>query len=208
MSTIAICSENQDFAEDLRIQTEKYVPEFKVCDIDEEILPDVVIIDDKVEVFAEIRALYKNIPLIFLASGKYEIVESGLNIVLKKPFSLMRFLDVLRSANNKLDNSEEGYLNLGAYELRPSDKEIENINNSEITKLTEKEVNILKYLYKFADAYISKNDLQKNVWKYNENVSTHTVETHIYRLRRKVEKNGAPQLILTDKGGYKLNTEK
>ena len=63
------------------------------------------------------------------------------------------------------------------------------------------------YLHKYSNEYINKNELQKNVWKYNEEVSTHTIETHIYRLRRKVEKNGAPQLILTDKGGYKLNME-
>lgn len=206
MSNIAFFSNNDDFKQDLITQVEKYAPELKVCD-EEETSPDIAVIDEDGTVYAEVRKLYPDIPLIFLVSGTSEIEENGLNIVLQKPLMLSVFLDVLRSANNKLDSSSDGYINFGSYQLRPIDKEIENTKTGEVIKLTEKEVSIIKYLYKYKDSYINKNNLQENVWKYNVDVSTHTVETHIYRLRRKVEKNGAPQLISTDKGGYKLNME-
>lgn len=206
MSSIAIYSDNKDFADDLALQIAKYIPEFIITD-DEDIIPDVAVIDENASVFSDFRARYNNIPLIFLCSDNYNIEENNLNITLKKPLVLSKLLDVINSANNKLNNSKDGYLNFGVYKLRPSEKEIECSANGETIKLTEKEVDILKYLFKHLNVFTSKIELQKNVWKYNEDVSTHTVETHIYRLRRKVEKNKAPQLILTDKGGYKLNTE-
>ena len=206
MSNIAFYSQNVDFKADLVAQITRYAPEFKPCD-DNEIAPDIAIIDDNMTEYNRIRSEIKNIPLIFLFKDKPLPIDNSLNINLKKPFALSHFFDILRSANNKLDNSEDGYLNFGIYELHPLEKEIKNCRNNDIIKLTEREVGIIKYLYKFSNTFISKNELQKNVWKYNEDVSTHTVETHIYRLRRKVEKNNAQQLILTDKGGYKLNLE-
>lgn len=205
MRTIAVYSDNKDFYDDLVLQITKHVPEFII--VNGNALPDVAVIDNNAEVFENFRIRYKNIPLVFLFSNNCDIAENVLNISLKKPFSLVHFFDILRSANNKLDSSKDGYLSFGVYQLRPVEKEIENSLNKNVVKLTEREVSIIKYLYKFKDIFVSKNELQKNVWKYNEDVSTHTVETHIYRLRRKVEKNKAPQLILTDKGGYKLNLE-
>ena len=207
MTGIAFYSYNNDFISDLRAQIEKYAPEFKLCDNDDEVAPDIAVIDDNPEEYNCIRTKLKSIPLIYLYADKPLTTQNSLNISLKKPFSLAHFFDILRSANNKLDNSKDGYLLFGIYELHPLEKEIKNTIADEVVKLTEREVDIIKYLYKFRDVFISKTELQKNVWKYNEDVSTHTVETHIYRLRRKVEKNGASQLIITDKGGYKLNTE-
>lgn len=206
MSNIAFFSDNADFLNDLLMKIERYVPEAKVCDI-ESGCADIVVIDENTEKYKFVRSSQKSIPLIMLSSKNVDIDENSLNIVIRKPFSLFRFLDIIRSANNKLDASSEGYLTFGNYQLRPVEKEIEDLKCSEVVKLTEKEISIIKYLYKNRDVYISKNELQENVWKYNNEVSTHTVETHIYRLRRKVEKNSGVQLILTDKGGYKLNTE-
>ena len=72
-------------------------------------------------------------------------------------------------------------------------------------KKTEKEVAIIKYLYKAKDKIVSKNELLQEVWGYSPDVSTHTIETHIYRLRQKVEhENPDAQLIMTEDGGYKL----
>ena len=84
-------------------------------------------------------------------------------------------------------------------------KEILNLRNNELIKLTEKEVDILKYLYKSGDNIVSKRDLLQHVWGYSPDVSTHTIETHIYRLRQKVEHGDeSAQLILTNEGGYLL----
>ena len=87
----------------------------------------------------------------------------------------------------------------------PMNKEIVNQRNNDKFKLTEKEVAILKYLYKNKERLVSKNELLQEVWGYAPDVSTHTIETHIYRLRQKVEKdNHDAQLILTAEGGYQL----
>ena len=67
--------------------------------------------------------------------------------------------------------------------------------------------NVLKYMYKVAPQFVSKTDLQTNVWQYSRDVTTHTIETHIYRLRQKVEQKCRRQLILTEGGQYKLNLE-
>ena len=62
-------------------------------------------------------------------------------------------------------------------------------------------------MYKAQGTYVSKTDLQLNVWKYSEDVTTRTIETHIYRLRQKVEQNGGRRLIVTDNGGYMLQQD-
>ena len=97
------------------------------------------------------------------------------------------------------------YLSHFLYFCRPISKEIINLNNGKIIKLTEKEVAVIKYLYKTKDHIVSKNELLQEVWGYNPEVSTHTIETHIYRLRQKVEQGDEESLlILTEEGGYKL----
>ena len=118
----------------------------------------------------------------------------------------MTLLDVVRAANHKLDHTTEGYLRFNDFELHPSQKEMIDLQGMRQIKLTEREVGILKYLYKNAAEYVSKSDLQTNVWQYNEEVATHTVETHIYRLRQKAETKNR-RLILTNNGRYKLVME-
>lgn len=96
-------------------------------------------------------------------------------------------------------------MNFNQYELRPSKKEILNLRNGEVIKLTEKEVAIIKYLYKAKDKIVSKTNCCKEVWGYSPEVTTHTIETHIYRLRQKVEhEDTSAQIILTSDGGYQL----
>ena len=141
-----------------------------------------------------------------LLSEADEIFESSnLNITVAKPLQLDAFLNQLRAGSNLLDNSADGYLHFNRYELRPVAREILNLRNNEIVKLTEKEVAIIKYLYKARDKIVAKNELLQEVWGYSPDVSTHTIETHIYRLRQKVEhENPEAQLIMTEDGGYKL----
>lgn len=180
----------------------KYIDGFA----EDENKPDVVVIDEQTEQLDKIRNTYRNVPLIVLTAKDYAAADN-LNLVLHKPFSLWKLLDTIRAANNKLDNSAEGRLVFNRYELHPNARKIIDLVSGEETKLTEKEVTILKYLYKTPDDYVSKNDLQTNVWQYNEEVATHTIETHIYRLRQKVEKDNGRRLILIDNGKYKLNME-
>ncbi len=198
MAHILFISDNEDFAEDLKAQILRFAPDFSFV----ENAPDLLLIDEDSECCNELRQKYPTIPLIFLSAENKE--NDILNIYVKKPFSLMSFLDVLRAANNNLDNSADGYLTFNDYELRPNLREIVDIQSGDVIKLTEREIDILKYLYKNQGHYVSKSDLQRNVWKYNEEVATHTIETHIYRLRQKVEQKGGRRLIITENGGYML----
>ena len=91
------------------------------------------------------------------------------------------------------------------YSLYPVKKEIFSSQTQNTTKLTEKEVDIIKYLYQNAPQIASKEELLEKVWEYSTDATTHTVETHIYRLRQKVEKDGSSQLIITENNGYRLN---
>lgn len=203
MANILLFSENETFKTDLQMQISRYADGSTFSETN----PDIMVVDENKTKFLELRKNFPSVPLIFLGENSC-FAEDNLNIFIKKPFSLMSFLDTLLAANNKLDNSTDGYLFFNGYELRPSQREIKDTQSGEMFRLTEKEVDILKYLYKMSDTYVSKNDLQKNVWGYNEDVTTHTIETHIYRLRQKIESSTQRILITTDNGGYKLQTEK
>ena len=199
---IRLVSENTDFYNDLLVQLDKYVEGFELNSDN----PDVVLVDEDEKKLLQIRNLFPSVPAILLTSES-SVRSDSLNFVIHKPFSLWKLTDLICSANNLLDNSTEGELIFNQYKLQPTVRKITDLLSGDETKLTEKEVNILKYLYKMSQQYVSKNDLQVNVWQYNEDVTTHTVETHIYRLRQKVEKESGRRLIMTDNGKYKLNME-
>ena len=102
------------------------------------------------------------------------------------------------------EQSEGAVFQLGGYEFRPSAKILVDENERKI-RLTEKETNILKYLYRAGDKSVSREELLAEVWGYNAGVTTHTLETHVYRLRQKIEPDpGNARLLLTEAGGYRL----
>src|SRR4029077_20773106 len=103
------------------------------------------------------------------------------------------------------ETSEDAIFAIGPYTFRPSEKAL--VINPEHSKvrLTEKEVSILRYLYRAGQRLVSRETLLQEVWGYNSEVTTHTLETHIYRLRQKIERDAAaPTLLLTEASGYKL----
>ncbi|MBO6281166.1 MAG: response regulator transcription factor [Alphaproteobacteria bacterium] len=203
MVKISIISDNNELKDDLANQLSRFVSGAEIVTDS----PDVIVYDGKMLSAQSVRADYASVPIIYLVDDGDDIGDE-LNICLKKPLRLMRLFDVVRSANNKLDGSEAGCLTFNDYRLYPNKREIIDLISGNVFKLTEKEVGIIKYLYRKAPEFVSKNDLQINVWQYNEDVTTHTIETHIYRLRQKVEQDNGRRLIITDKGGYKLKTDK
>lgn len=207
MPNMLLISDNIDFRQDLSNQISLYAPDFTIFEEeDENMVFDVVVLDDKPELLKELRAHQIKSPVIHLLSAEEDsLEESPLNVILSKPLSLNDFLNQLKSSIYILENSTEGYLHFNNYELRPSSKEILNFRNKEVIKLTEKEVAIIRYLYKAQNKIVSKNELLQEVWGYRPDVTTHTIETHIYRLRQKVEHDDlSAQLIVTEDGGYKL----
>ncbi len=198
---------DKDFYADLSGQIALYAKDFQVMDSAEDTsLTDLIILDDKIQDLDVMRHLHPKTPIILLLKeGNNTVRESALNTVMTKPLSLENLLNQIRSSLTLLDNSADGYLYFNQYELRPIEKEIYNERNGETTKLTEKEVAIIKFLYKNKNKIVSKNDLLQEVWGYSPDASTHTIETHIYRLRQKVEhEDTEAQLIMTEDGGYKL----
>eukprot|EP01013_Petalomonas_cantuscygni_P017733 TRINITY_DN3496_c0_g2_i1.p2 TRINITY_DN3496_c0_g2~~TRINITY_DN3496_c0_g2_i1.p2 ORF type:complete len:248 (-),score=68.27 TRINITY_DN3496_c0_g2_i1:775-1518(-) len=131
-------------------------------------------------------------------------LESGANDYVTKPFKFSVLLARVRAHLRSFEQSEDATFQVGPYEFRPSMKLLVTEDGRKV-RLTEKETNILKYLYRAQGKPVARDELLSEVWGYNATVTTHTLETHIYRLRQKVEPDPAnARLLLTDAGGYRL----
>jgi DNA-binding response OmpR family regulator len=131
-------------------------------------------------------------------------LESGANDYVSKPFRFAVLLARIRAQLRQHEASEDAVFNIGPYTFRPSSKLLVNPKGNKV-RLTEKETAILRYLYRAGQRPVSREILLQEVWGYNSGVTTHTLETHIYRLRQKVERDAAnPAILVTEAGGYKL----
>lgn len=131
-------------------------------------------------------------------------LESGANDYVTKPFKLGVLLARIRAQLKQHEQSEDAIFTIGPYTFEPASKLLIDGNSGKI-RLTEKETSILKYLYRAGGRLVSRNVLLDEVWGYNANVTTHTVETHVYRLRQKMEKDfSQPEILVTETGGYRL----
>ncbi|MET0545627.1 MAG: response regulator transcription factor [Caulobacterales bacterium] len=131
-------------------------------------------------------------------------LDSGANDYVTKPFKFSVLLARVRAHLRSHEQSEDAVFRIGPYEFRPATKLLLDSKGRKV-RLTEKETSILKYLYRAGEKPVQREELLREVWGYNSNVSTHTLETHVYRLRQKIEPD--PQnarLLLTDLGGYRL----
>jgi len=121
-----------------------------------------------------------------------------------KPFRYPVLLKSIETQLHKFKKSENTQYNIGNYVFKPNSKILES-NENKFIQLTEKENNILKFLYKHIGNIVSRKTLLHEVWGYNSNVTTHTLETHIYRLRQKIEDDPSRAcFLITETGGYKL----
>ena len=116
------------------------------------------------------------------------------------PLSFSEILEIINIQLIKLKFNHQSQIFIKGYELNLNSKFISKNNFS--LKLTEKEIEIILYLDKFKIKH-SVEDLQKNIWGYSPDMETHTVETHIYRLRKKISnKFHDESFILSHKNGY------
>jgi DNA-binding response OmpR family regulator len=131
-------------------------------------------------------------------------LESGANDYLTKPFRFPVLLARINAALRQHDQSEDAVFTIGQYSFQPAAKVLET-NDGIKVRLTDKETSILKYLYRQGPKTITRDVLLKEVWGYNNRVTTHTLETHIYRLRQKIERDPSnARLLVTEDGGYRL----
>ncbi len=135
-------------------------------------------------------------------------LEAGANDYVAKPFRLAVLLARIRRQLSSFENSEDAVFPIGPYTFRPAAKLLEERTKNKRIRLTEKEAAILKYLYRAGKKPIARQVLLNEVWGYNPAVTTHTLETHIYRLRQKIEPDPAKaRLLLTETGGYRLDPD-
>ena len=131
-------------------------------------------------------------------------LESGANDYVTKPFRFSVLLARIRAQLRQHDQSEDVVFTIGPYSFQPAAKLLESPDGQKV-RLTDKETSILKYLYRQGPKTITREILLKEVWGYNNRVTTHTLETHIYRLRQKIERDPSnARLLVTEEGGYRL----
>ncbi len=149
-------------------------------------------------------------PILMLtgADGEADTIlglDSGANDYITKPFRLNVLLARLRAQLRQHELSEDAVFSIGPYTFRPSAKTLADDAKRKKVRLTEKETAILKYLYRAGDKVIGRDVLLNEVWGYNSGVTTHTLETHVYRLRQKIERDpGKAEILVTAPGGYRL----
>jgi len=131
-------------------------------------------------------------------------LDAGANDYVAKPFKFAVLLARIRAQLRQHEQSEDAVFTIGHYTFRPAAKLMVDEKGSKV-RLTEKETNILKYLLRAGEKVVGRDVLLHEVWGYNAGVTTHTLETHIYRLRQKIERDPSnAEMLLTEAGGYKL----
>lgn len=159
-----------------------------------------------------VRQLRKNgfkAPIVMLTAQDSEAdtivgLEAGANDYVTKPLRFAVLLARIRAQLRQFEQSEDATFQVGHYTFRPSAKLLVDESGQKV-RLTEKETAILKYLYRAGEKAVTRDVLLHEVWGYNSGVTTHTLETHIYRLRQKIERRPAQaELLITEAGGYRL----
>ena len=131
-------------------------------------------------------------------------LDAGANDYVLKPFRFAVLLARIRSHLRQHEQSEDAVFKVGPYQFKPALKVLIRDDAKKI-RLTEKETSIIKFLYRAGEQPTTRETLLADVWGYNAGVSTHTLETHIYRLRQKIERDPAhAEILITEGGGYKL----
>ena len=133
-------------------------------------------------------------------------LDSGANDYVNKPVKFSVLLARVRAHLRSFEASEDATFRLGPYDFMPAKKLLVDDDGRKL-RLTEKETNILKYLHRAGGRPVPREELLTEVWGYNAAVTTHTLETHVYRLRQKIETDPTrASILVTEPGGYRLQT--
>ncbi|MBM3538997.1 MAG: response regulator transcription factor [Alphaproteobacteria bacterium] len=175
------------------------------------VLLDVALPDgDGRQVCQQMRAGGLKAPIIMLTGADTEAdtirgLEAGASDYVTKPFRLGVLIARIRAQLRQHEQSDDAIFAIGPYRFRPASKILLDPDKNRRIRLTEKETAILKYLFRAGARPIARDVLLNEVWGYNSGVTTHTLETHVYRLRQKIERNPAKaEILVTEQGGYRL----
>jgi DNA-binding response OmpR family regulator len=170
-------------------------------------LPD----GDGRELCAKLRRSGKNLPIIMLtgADTEKDIVsgfDAGASDYMAKPFSVPELPARVRAQLRAFESTADASFDIGPYAFRPSARLLRERLSGRTVRLTGTETKLLRVISRAGGLPVSRQALLDEVWGYQNGVTTHTVETHIYRLRQKIETDPAsPLLLRTTEGGYVLD---
>lgn len=151
------------------------------------------------------------IPLIVITDAQddsqaIKLLDTGVNDYIAKPFRMTLLVARLRAHLRQYDRSSDAVLTIGPYYFHQGNGLLVAGESGQQIRLTDKESNILRQLYYAYPDVISRNKLLGDVWGYADTISTHTLETHIYRLRQKIEPDPKKaSILITESRGYRLN---
>ena len=139
---------------------------------------------------------------LIISKNNLEKIDNQINLT-NLPIRINKIIELINVQFLKNKFNLQSKINIGSYILNLNSRKI--IKNDINLDLTERETNLIVYLNK-SKSPIKIDELQKDVWEYSSDLETHTVETHIYRLRKKMkDKFGDNKFILSLKNGYKIN---
>ena len=173
------------------------------------ILLDVGLPDgDGLALCARLRQLGVRVPILIVSARAAEAdivrgLDAGASDYIAKPFRLRELLARLRAQLRNHENSDDAALLLGGFRFSAASRSLTDAAGQRV-RLTEKEAAILKFLHRAGPVAVPRETLLAMVWGYNAKVSTHTLETHVYRLRRKLG-DPAGEIIATEGRGYRLD---
>ncbi len=131
-------------------------------------------------------------------------LDAGANDYVTKPFRLSVLLARLRAQLRQHEQNKDAVFAIGPYKFQPAQKLLVDANEQKV-RLTATETAILKYLYRAGDKVVTRDTLLGEVWGSNARVTTHTLETHLYRVRQKIEADPSTATSLVKgPGGYRL----
>ena len=136
-----------------------------------------------------------------ISNKKYSAIDNQF-VLDNGPINIFKLLEKINIEFLKLQFNSQSDIKVNKYIIDLNSREM--LIGKQKVKLTEKEINTIIYLSK-SNKPISVNELQENVWSYQSDIETHTVETHIYRLRKKILKSfDDDKFIISEKSGYQI----
>ena len=177
----------------------KFKSLFKIIkELEKELNFDVIEVSTEIDLTCRVKKLNNSL----IITKKVLNNKSNQLILNQLPIKITKLLERINIEFLKFQFNEKSKINIGKYEIDLNSRYL--IFNHQKLKLTEKEANIIIYLYK-SNLPVKINQLQKEVWGYKSKLETHTVETHIYRLRKKIlEIFNDNDFIISKKNGYKI----
>ena len=166
---------------------------------------------DGLDLCRAVRSKNPETPIIILSQGagidKEFNVGAAATDYITKPFFFRALMERVRLQLRATENTEDTAYSFGPFQLDSNAQLLISLSEDRNIRLTEKDTAILKYLAYYANSYVARQDLLNEVWEYNSEITTHTLETHIYRLRQKLEADPSnAKILVTEPGGYRLNS--